>query len=287
MAEAIEVRDTPRRERSVPSPQWILPGAVLLLALALAYSGTFRTLWRTWSHNPNYSHGFLIPPVSLFLVWLMRKRLATMPARPSWLGLLLVVPSILLHVAGIRGDVTMFQAHSFIFLVAGLIWCWFGWGILRAVAFPVAFLGFMAPTFPVFINQVSFRLKTVAAFGSVELAQALGVSVSRVGMDLYFPSGIMTIEGACSGLNSLIALMALGALFAWFGTGPIWRRVLLFLFSVPVALAANIARITSLAVYAALTTTDRATGLFHDIGGFVLFGAALIGLGLTKRILRC
>jgi exosortase len=127
----------------------------------------------------------------------------------------------------------------------------------------------------------------MAAFGSVELAQALGVSVIRQGMDLSFPSGRMTIEGACSGLNSLIALLALGSLFAYFGSGPAWRRVLLFLCSVPVAVAANIVRITSLCVVAAMTTTEKATGLFHDIGGFVLFGVALLAMGALKRILRC
>jgi exosortase len=145
----------------------------------------------------------------------------------------------------------------------------------------------MAPTFPVFINQISFRLKTMAAFGSVSLAQALGVAVYRQGMDLYFPSGIMTIEGACSGLNSLIALMAMGALFAYMGSGPLWRRVVLFLFSLPIAVAANIVRISSLCVFAALTTTERATGLFHDIGGFVLFGFALVAMALSKKVLRC
>jgi exosortase len=181
----------------------------------------------------------------------------------------------------------MFQAYSFIFVTAGLVWTWFGLRLLRRAWFPIAFLVFAAPTFPVFINQVSFRLKTLAAFGSVQLAQALGVAVERQGMDLFFPSGVMTIEGACSGLNSLIALMAMGALFAHLGNGPAWRRVLLFLASVPVALGANIVRITSLSVYAGLTDTTRATGLFHDIGGFVLYGVALLSLLLVKKVLRC
>ncbi len=266
---------------------WIIAGAGAAALVTAAYASTFATLARAWAHNANYSHGFLIPPVTLFLIWTLRRKLAQIPARPSWNGLLLLVPGAALQVVGIRGDVAMFQAYSFIFVLGGLVWTWFGGRIARALAFPIAFLAFAAPTFPVFINQVSFRLKTVAAVGSVDLARAFGVTVSRQGMDLYFPSGRMTIEGACSGLNSLIALMALGALFAWFGRGPAVRRVLLFVLSVPVALAANIARITSLCVYAALTTTERATGLFHDIGGFVLFGVALLILGGIKKVLRC
>ena len=178
-------------------------------------------------------------------------------------------------------------AISSILLVAGLTWTWFGGSMLRRLAFPIAFLVFGAPTFPVLVNRLSFSLKSIAAFGSVSLAQLFGVSVSLQGMDLYLPTGAMTIEGACSGLHSLIALMALGALFAYLGTGAAWRRWLLFACSVPVALAGNIVRITSLCVYAGLTDTTRATGLFHNIGGFVLFGFALLAMFLLKRLLRC
>lgn len=265
-----------------------VPLAVLAgLLVVIAYARTFAVMWRLWSHNDNYSHGFLIPPVALGLVLLARRSLAATPARASWGGLPLVAASVLLHVAGIRGDVAMFQAYAFILLLAGVTWSWFGLAILRRIWFPIAFLAFAAPTFPVFINQVSFRLKTLAAVGSVELAQAFGVAVARQGMDLIFPSGTMTIEGACSGLNSLIALMAMGALFAHLGHGPAWRRILLFVLAVPVAVAANVVRISSLCVYAAFTDTERATGLFHDIGGFVLYGFALVALLVVKRLLRC
>jgi len=275
-----------------PEPAWgrsalLASGAVALLLIVYAYAGTFTTLWRAWSHNDNYSHGFLILPISLVLVFRLRKELRATPVRPTWTGLPLVAGSALLQIVGIRGDVAMFQAYSFIGLTGGLVWTWFGGAIMRRLAFPIIFLVFMAPTFPVFINQVSFRLKTVAAFGSVRLAQLLGVSVSRQGMDLLFPTGVMTIEGACSGLNSLIALMAMGALFAYMGSGALWRRWLLFLLSIPVALGANIARISSLCVYAAFTDTEKATGLFHDVGGFVLFGVALISMMVLKRLLRC
>ncbi len=262
-------------------------GLAALALISVAYGRTVAVLWRMWSHNDAYSHGFLIAPISLFLAWTLRRQLRDTPVVPTWTGLPVVALAVLLHLAGIRGGVTMFQAYSLILLVAGLIWTWFGTGILRRLAFPIAFLVFGAPTFPVIVNQLSFRLKSIAAFGSVFLAQLIGVSVSLQGMDLYLPTGIMTIEGACSGLNSLIALLALGALFAYLGTGAAWRRWLLFACSIPVALAGNIVRITSLCVYAGLTDTTRATGLFHNIGGFVLFGFALLAMLLLKRLLRC
>jgi exosortase len=266
----------------------LLTAAVLGLGfMAVAYAGTFATLARAWSHNPNYSHGFLIPPISIFLAWRLRRELAALPSEPSVWGLLLLIPAAVLQVVGTRGDVAMFQAYSFIGLLTGLVWTWFGFRVLRLLLFPLAYLSFMAPTFPVFINELSFRLKTIATFGSVWLAQHFGVAVTREGMELHFPSGTLTVEAACSGLNSLIALMAMGALIAYFCRGALWRRWVFFLFSVPVALAANVVRLTSLCLCAALTDTTRAAGLFHDIGGFVLFGAALLAMALLKKVLRC
>ena len=272
--------------RSVPSGTYAV-AAVTLVLLTVGYFRTFHTLGRSWYHNANYSHGFLIFPVFLFLVWRIRRELAETPLAPSWAGLVPLLAGVLLQVVGLRGDVAIFQGWSFVLVAVGLVWIWFGRTILRRLAFPLAFLLFMVPLFSWFINDLSFRLKTIAAFGSVHLARAFGAEVTRQGMDLYLPTGMMTIEGACSGLNSLVALMALASLFAYMGTGSTVRRVVLFFCSIPVALTANIVRITSLCVYAAVTNTERATGLFHDIGGFVLFSVALLLLAGVKRVLRC
>lgn len=285
----------PDDTRSGPR-SWVLPPlsvrvlvltGVAILLLALAFGGTFRTLWGTWMNNDNYSHGVLILPITVFLVWRAREDLAALPASSTLAGLPLLGAGILLQVIGIRGDVTIFQGWAFVATVAGLVWTWFGFRVVWHLAVPIAFLLFMVPALPVFMNVVSFRLKEIAATGSVQLAQLLGAPVLQRGMDLYFPTGTLTVENACSGMNSLIALMALGALFAYLGTGAYWKRALLFLASVPIAIVANVVRITSLCMAASVADTETASGLFHDIGGFVLFGVALVLLAGTKRALRC
>lgn len=269
-------------------PAWaiacLIPG---LLFLALGFSGTFRALWGAWDQNPNYSHGFIIPPISAFLAWRKRKVLRAMPPASSWLGLSVLGFGVVLQIAGIRGDVTILQGWAFLLILTGGIWTWFGFGYVRALVFPLGFLLFMVPAIPAFMNKVSFELKSVAASGAVELASALGVPVIRRGMDLHFPSGFLTVENACSGLNSLIALMALGALFGHLSGGATWKRWVLFGTSIPVAIGANIVRIASLCVCAAFAGTETASGLFHDIGGFVLFGVALLLLLGFKAVLRC
>jgi exosortase len=106
-------------------------------------------------------------------------------------------------------------------------------------------------------------------------------------MDLHFPTGTLTVENACSGLNSLVALMALGALFGHVGAGSPWKAWTLFALSIPVAIGANIVRITSLSLLASITDTETAGGLFHDVGGFLLFGVALLFLFALRKALRC
>lgn len=266
---------------------YALPMALAGILFAIGFHDTFRVLWRTWRNNDNYSHGVLIGPIFAFLVWRLRDELRRTPLEQSTPGVFLLAAGALLQVVGVRGDVTIFQGWAVVVTLAGLVWAWFGRHWFRKLLFPIAFLFFMVPTPPAFVNLISFRLKAIATNVAVHLSQSLGVAVSQRGMELSFPTGSLTVENACSGLNSLIALLAMGALFAYFGEGAYWRRGLLFLSAVPIALAANIVRLTSLCVMAVFTTADRAGGTFHDIGGFVVYALALVLLLGSKRVLRC
>ena len=277
-----------RGMRRVGSPGTLAAlAAAAILLLAVGFSGTFQSLWRAWRENPNYSHGVLILPISAFLVWRMRKEIAATPTAPSWWGIGVIGLGVLIQIVGLRGDVTIFQGWAFLVVLVGLIWAWFGWKMLVRVRFPIAFLLFMVPILPFLMNSVSFRLKVWAADGAVRLASGLGAPVVQRGMDLYFPTGTLTVENACSGLNSLVALMALGALFGHVASASAWKGWTLFLLSIPVAIAANVIRIASLSVMASVTDTETASGLFHDVGGFLLFGVALLLLFGLRKALRC
>jgi exosortase len=240
-----------------------------------------------WMNNPNYSHGFLIPPVAAWLLW--RQRAVFRDAAPggSWAGSILLVPGAMLQIAGLRGDVAMLQGLALILVLMGVVWQIFGGRVFVRVAFPLAFLLFMIPTFPFVINVISFRLKLMAATGAVAIAQEIGVTVQREGVNLLLPDGVLAVDNACSGLRSLIALVALGALFAYLSHGAFWRRGLLFLLALPIAVVANVLRISGLCVYAGLTSVERAAGVFHDVGGYMLFALAFLMLAACKRVLRC
>jgi exosortase len=265
----------------------LVAGWTLAIAgLAAAYSGTLQTLWRVWMHNPNYSHGFLIPPLTAWLIWRQRDAFST-HGNGNWAGMALLFPAALLQVVGIRGEVAMIQGISLILAIGGIVLQLHGATALRRLAMPVAFLMFMIPALPWFMDVLSFRLKIQAARGAVGIAHALGVSVQRDGVNLLFPGGTLAVENACSGLRSLVALMALGALVAYLARGAVWRRGLLFLLALPIAVVANTARIATLCVYAGLVGPSTAAGAFHKIGGYALFAIAFLLLALARRILRC
>jgi len=259
----------------------------LIAALAAAvYGRTFVILWGTWLSNPNYSHGYLIPPVAAFLLWLERKQFAESAARGTPWGLFLVAFALLGHLISIRAGVFMTQGYSFVLLLYGIALLFFGGRATRTVWFGIGYLVFMLPMPPFLMNVVSFNLKLLAARTGSAIAVKMGIPLVRSGVTIHMPAGSLRIADPCSGLRSLIALVALGALFAYLTKGPLWKRVVLFVAAVPLAVIANIVRIAVLCAVANVWGVDAALGFFHDFSGLLLFLIAFAGLAIVRKLLR-
>lgn len=261
--------------------------AAVAVLIVFVYGGTFATLWRTWATNPNYSHGYLIPPVVAFLLWRDCRRFLDRRSSASGWGVLLVAIALLGHIVSLRAGVFMTQGYSFVLLLFGLSLVFFGGRATRTVWFPLSYLVFMLPMPPYLMNVASFRLKLVAAHVGSAIAIKLGIPLARSGMTIHIPSGSLRIADPCSGLRSLIALVALGALFAWFTNARPWKRIVLFLSAVPLAVLGNTMRIAILCAVANVWGVDAALGFFHDFSGFLLFAIALGGLFIVRKLLRC
>ncbi len=261
--------------------------AVVALLIVFVYGGTFATLWRTWATNPNYSHGYLIPPVVAFLLWRDRGRFLDRRSSTSGWGVFLIAVALLGHIVSLRAGVFMTQGYSFVLLLFGLSLVFFGGRATRTVWFPLTYLVFMLPMPPYLMNVASFRLKLVAAHVGSAIAIKLGIPLARSGMTIHIPSGSLRIADPCSGLRSLIALVALGALFAWFTQARPWKRIVLFLSAIPLAVLGNTVRIAILCAVANVWGVDAALGFFHDFSGFLLFAIALGGLFIVRKLLRC
>ena len=266
-------------------------GAVWAVALiaalaAVVYARTFVTLWGTWLTNPNYSHGYLIPPVAAFLLWLERKRFAASVSRGTPWGLAVIAFALLGHLLSIRAGVFMTQGYSFVLLLCGIALLFFGGRATRAVWFGIGYLVFMLPMPPFLMNVVSFNLKLLAARTGSAIAAKMGIPLVRSGVTIHMPAGSLRIADPCSGLRSLIALVALGALFAYLTKGPLWKRIVLFAAAVPLAVVANIVRIAVLCAVANVWGVDAALGFFHDFSGLLLFLIAFAGLAIVRKLLR-
>ena len=251
---------------------------LLALLLLAAYHHAAATLWRAWMTNDNYSHGPLVPLVSLVLAWRQRGALARRPARTDARGLILVAAGAGLLVLGQRADVFLLQGYSMVAMAAGLVWTFAGTAWLRVLAFPLGFLVFMLPFPPGFVNNLSYALKETTVRLSAAAASALGVNMQREGMNVYLDPGVVRIENPCSGLRSLVSLLATGAIFAYFQEGAFWRKGVLFLAAIPLAMLGNALRITGLILVANYGSLPAATGLYHDLSGFAVYGAAVLGL---------
>ena len=265
---------------------WWAPALVLGLLLGTVYHRTLLRLVEVWRSNDSYSHGPLVPLVSLALVWWMgRRRFAALPLRPDARGLLLVALACLLQVAALRAAVFALEGYSLVLMAFALALTFLGVARTRVLALPLGYLVFMLPFPPVVVNRLSFALKEITVLASTHLAEALGVMVQRSGMSLYLAGGELRVENPCSGLRSLIALLATGALFAALQPGGPLRRLGVLLAAVPMAMLGNILRITLLLVVGHYVGVKQATGRFHDVTGVLLYVVALAGMLAARRLL--
>jgi exosortase len=219
------------------------------------------------------------------MVWMSRARLAAHPARPDLRGLTLVALACALQMLGVRADVFAFEGYSMVAMAFGLVWTFQGLARTRALAFPLAYLAFMLPFPPVVMHQLAYGLKEITVRLSTRAAEALGVQLQQSGMTLYLQSGELRVENPCSGLRSLLALLATATAFARFQPGAWWRRGLLLASGIPIAVIGNAVRLTLLILIAHYAGVRQATGWIHDLSGYVLFAGALAALFALRRLL--
>lgn len=264
---------TPNRQSSQPTrPQgWLLPAAVALAFVALTLP-TWRWLWSEWMANDYYSHGILIVPVSLFLIWQRVRRDETFAWQPGTGlvgGLVLLAGSLLLYLWFLQQRANYLAAFAMIPMIAGAIWLLGGWRALRPLIFPIAFLAFMVPLPQ--IDRITLPLAMFTGICSGGLVQFLGLDVTIVGNAVTLPNADLVIGAQCSGVNSLIALTALLALVAYLVQGPLWARLTLVALAIPLALIGNILRVSSLLFVARAWGAEAAFTFYHDYSAILFF----------------
>lgn len=241
-----------------------------------------------WYTDPNYSHGFIVPFISGYVLFRQYGSLKGKPVVPDNRGFLLMAAGLVLFAAARLGSESFGEGISFIVVMAGLVSGLFGGKVLGAVRFPLGYLVFMVPLPYTLYDAVAFPLKLFIAASSVSLLKAAGIVVWREGNIIMFPNAIFEVADACSGIRSLVSLMALGVAFAYFTQKTTVKRVVLALSAVPIAVFANGLRVVVTGVLAQYWGARAAEGFFHAFAGIAVFGVAVALLmaagALVKRM---
>lgn len=280
-----------------------MPAAEVLLIAAgvlFLYFPFAGYLVEKWDSLPEFSHGYLIPIISLFLVWKRKEQIIAAPKAPSAAGVWIAAGSLTLLLLANLGAVKTVACYSLITLIIGIVLAVWGRHVLKLVLFPIVFLVFMIPIFTFILTPVTFTMKIIAARMTTSTVAAFGISIYRDGAVLYLPNVVLEVADACSGIRSLFALLALGAVYAYLFVGKAWERISLFLVGIPIAIAANFVRVTFLTLVAYKFGVDAtlpgegwyvngeidSSALIHDLSGFSVFVVAFTLLFSIGRFLE-
>ena len=268
------LNDTPALARN-PAPA--LPVAVLLL-LALAflapfafYFGTARSIVEVWNSSETFAHGYIIAPISLWLIWRRRANFSALPPSPWWpaLGLLLVVGAG--WTLARMGEVQVVMQYAFVAMFPVIALAMFGRQLAWSLAFPLLFLLFAVPFGEIFIAPL---IDFTANF-TVWAVQATGIPVLRNGTRFELPTGNWSVVEACSGVRYLISSVTIGCLYAYLTYRATARRVLFIGMAIVVPVIANGLRAYMIVMIGHTSNMALATGVDHLIYGWIFFGLVM------------
>ncbi len=268
------------------SREHLVPACIIGALLVAIYFRIAVKLFVDWYNIPDYSHGFLVPLFAAFLVWDKRKTLSTTRVEQTWSGVALILFSVAVLILGVYGVDLFTSRISFVFMLAGLVWTFFGRAMLRELRFPLLVLLLAIPFPAIVFNQITFPLQLMASRFASEILPYLGVPVLQEGNVIKLPIMSLEVAEACSGIRSLMSLFTLAVFYGYFLEKTTTRRVILALASIPIAVAANVARIVGTGLCVQYWDPEKALGFFHEFSGWVMFVISLCCLYLIHRLMR-
>lgn len=260
----------------------LIPVALLLVI----YMPALADLVQDWWDDDNYSHGFLVPLVSGYLLWKKREMLAGLPRHKDSVGLLVLIAGLCLFVAANAAAEYFTLRVSFVMSLFGLTWYFFGREIIKHIWFEFFFLLFMIPIPYVIYYSATFPMQTLASKITVWLLDALGTGAYRQGNIIHISGHSLEVAEACSGVRSLVSLMALGAFYAYTTQKRFTAQAILFLSTIPIAVAGNVFRVLITAILVHAVTPDVLVEPWHSLMGLIVFIVAFVSLFIESAILR-
>jgi exosortase len=272
---------------SRPRVGWrVFQYGILVLLIAWLYLPILSRLATQWYDDSNYSHGFLVPLFSLWVLWRDRWRISAVVPQPSLWGLPIMCLGMATLVVGVLGSELFLSRISLLLVIAGLVVFFAGWRCFRIVLFPWAFLFLMIPIPAIALSQITFPLQILASSVAEVALRFLRVPVLREGNVINLPAMQLEVAEACSGIRSLLSLMTLSIIYGFLSDTRTHIRVVLALASVAIAVAANSLRIVVTGLLAENWDPGKAQGFFHEFSGWLIFLISLLLLAGLHSFLR-
>lgn len=264
-----------------------IKAAIITVLLLLIYSPTIWWMVDRWNARDSYySHGFLVPVVSLFVLWLKREKLSAVKPNPVSWGLWIFLAGILIHILSSFLRVYFTSAFSLLLAISGLVLYFYGKEMFRHALFSIVFLIFMMPLPLVAIVGITFKMKLFAAYWANKIVNALGIRAVLDGSIIKMRHTHVIVEDVCSGLRSLISLLALGAIVAYMSNLPRFKKIIVFFSAGVMAIIANIVRIVFMALTSEIYGAKFTEGFLHTLSGVLVFVVAFAGLMIVVKELE-
>lgn len=260
-------------------------GLALALGLSILVFYEGLAFMVKWWEREEYSHGYLIPFITLFLIWQQKDRLERIPFEGSWAGVAVVAFGLFVFLAGELATLYTVVQYGFLIVLLGMAWALLGWRGFRLVAIPLLILFFMVPLPNFLYNNISAQLQLISSEIGVWVIRLFGITVFLDGNVIDLGTMKLQVVEACNGLRYLFPLMTIGFIVAYFYKGAFWKRALVFLSTVPITIFMNSFRIGLIGVTVEYWGQEMAEGFLHDFEGWVVFMASFALLFVEMWIL--
>jgi exosortase len=261
--------------------------ALSLSALVLImYTSVLSSLAKQWWNDPNYGHGFFVPFFAGCVLWSQRDRWRLLPFRPNNFGFAIMLFAIALRVLGMLGAELFLARVSLVILISGIVVFLAGSQMLRSIAFPIGYLLFMIPLPAIVYYQLTMPLQLWASRLGASGLVAVGIHTVREGNLLVLPNCTLNVVEACSGIRSLLSLLAAVVAYGYLAEPSTWKRGVLAVASVPIAIATNGLRLVATGVLSYFYGPSVDSGVVHLALGLGFFALAFLSILLVHKLLR-
>lgn len=274
-----------REDMAVRFSAVALPYLVLGAVFVATLYPALRQMLTAWASSDENSHGFIIPLVSAYIIYTRRQGLKAGETAGSRAGLAISVLSLILYIPALHAEmVTMLLASTVLFIWGAVLYL-FGYRGFRAIAFPLFYLLFMIPVPAQIYSAATLPLQLFVTRTSEFLGGLLHMPIYVEGNVIHLPGRTLQVVDACSGLRSMVSLLALSAVFGYFTLRKNWKRAILFLSGIPIAIIINVVRVLAIAIFLHYFRIDLIYGPLHTASGIAVFGISVGLIVFTSHLL--